>query len=75
MEGEKKKPKKEIFSSSSTVKEAERMPTGSATYLWKQQGANDAQSGLEVVFEPEPDGVDAASHVDDVEQLQALEAE
>lgn len=72
---ERKQTKNELFPSSGTVKEAEKMPTGSAVYLWKQQGANNAQSGLEVVFEPEPDGMDAASHVDNVEQLQALEEE
>lgn len=49
------------------------MLTWPTTYLGKQQRANNAQSGLKVIFQPQPHGVDAASHVDDVEQLQALE--
>lgn len=51
------------------------MLTSFTTYLGKKHGANDAQSGLKVVFKPQPDSMDAASHVDDIKQLQALEAD
>lgn len=66
-------PKNKLSSSPRTEKEAKRVLTWPTTYLGKQQGANNAQSGLKVIFQPQPHGVDAASHVDDIEQLQALE--
>lgn len=45
------------------------------TYLWNQQGKYYPKSGFEVVLKPEANCMDAAPHMDDVYQLQSLQAE